>query len=141
MNVVDVNVLIALFRTDHAKHDAARAWWSEFVASGEEVVAPDLVWVGFLRIVTNARIFSEPEDFAEAWAFVEALMSNDSYAETVKAPGQMAALADICLDANCTGDLVTNAYIAAFARVLGATVVTFDRDFRLFRAVKVLELV
>ena len=43
-------------------------------------------------------------------------------------------------DAGASADLVTDAYIAAAAISLGATVVTFDRDFRRFDGLSVLEL-
>ena len=42
------------------------------------------------------------------------------------------------LDAGASADLVTDAYIAAAAISLGATVVTFDRDFRRFDGLSVL---
>lgn len=45
-----------------------------------------------------------------------------------------------CREASATANLVTDAYIAATAISLGATLVTFDRDFRRFDGLKVLEL-
>ena len=42
--------------------------------------------------------------------------------------------------AKASANLVTDAYIAAAAIALGATVVTFDRDFRRFDGLSVLEL-
>ena len=42
--------------------------------------------------------------------------------------------------ADASANLVTDAYIASAAMAMGATVVTFDRDFRRFDGLSVLEL-
>jgi uncharacterized protein len=138
--VIDVTVLIALFRRQHEHHDAARRWWDESSRSRISLTVPDLVWVGFLRIVTNRRIFDDPDDFAEAWLFTQALTSHPTYVAPAAGPRQLDGFAELCLEARCVGELITDAYIAAFARGLGAEVATFDRDFRRFRDLRVLEL-
>ncbi|KHL19314.1 hypothetical protein CLV56_2335 [Mumia flava] len=140
MNVVDANVLLALYRPDHPHHDVATAWWSDSARSGEPVTVPDLIWVAFARIVTNRRVFPVPATFAQAWRFAETVMRQPTY---LTYSGDVRALREFARIARASGasaNLVTDVYVAATATALGARVVTFDRDFRKFDGVRVTEL-
>lgn len=137
MIVVDVNVLVAAHRGDHPEHDRARAFLQGALAS-DTVIVPDLVWAGFLRIVTNRRVFPVPTPPGEAVAFIHAALS----ASTRRAPGGLElldAFLDLVLDSNAAGDLVPDAYIASTAIENGCPVATFDRDFRRFDDIRIVE--
>lgn len=140
MNVIDVNVLIALFDGGHAHHGVASEWWRETQGSGAPVTVPDVVWAGFLRIVTGRGALPVPASFEDAWAFAESLKSQPNYLSFVANPRTLEEFGSLAGSASARGDLVTDAYIAACAAAYGATVVTFDRDFRKFDEIKVHEL-
>jgi predicted nucleic acid-binding protein len=56
--VLDVSVLLAAHRRDHPHHVAAGSWLANRLADPREaVIVPDLVWVGFIRIAMNPRVF------------------------------------------------------------------------------------
>lgn len=137
MIVVDVNVLVAAHRGDHPEHDRARTFLQDALAS-DTVIAPDLVWAGFLRVVTNRRIFPVPTPLGDAVAFVRAVLS----ASTRRPPGGIElvdAFLDLALASNAAGDLVPDAYIASVAIENGCPVATFDRDFRRFDGLRIVE--
>lgn len=140
MNVLDANVLLALYRTDHPHHGTASAWWQESVSVGEPFTVPDLMWVAFTRIATNPRIFPVPATFGQAWNFVLATTQQGTYLRFASDIDLLHEFARIGAQARVTANLVTDAYLAANASALGATVVTFDRDFRRFDGVRVTEL-
>jgi hypothetical protein len=100
----------------------------------------DLIWVGFVRLVTNRRIFSHPSTADEAWEFVEAVRKQGVYIEYAAHPGLLSLFGRQVSSAGASANLVTDAYIASAAIALGATVVTFDRDFRRFDGLSVREL-
>lgn len=139
MNVLDANVLVALFRLDHEHHRAATRWWQEAVRKGSAVTVPDIVWVAFLRLTTSRRIFAVPASFGEAWSFLESMTQQGIYVGYAADPRIMAEMGRLGADVRAVGNLVTDVYIAASARMLGATVVTFDRDFRKFDGVRIVE--
>lgn len=141
MNVPDVNVLVALYRGDHPHHVAASAWWAESTEAGEPFTIPDLVWVAFARIVTNHRAVIVPATFEQAWAFAAAATAQPTYLTFAPEPRTLQEFSRLSQDARATGNLLTDAYIAATASVYGATLVTFDRDFRKFDGLRVRELV
>lgn len=141
MNVIDVNVLIALFDGDHAHHRTARDWWHGEAAAGRTFTVPDIAWVGFARIVTHRRSVETPATWAEAWAFAEALIAQPTHLRFAADARTLEEFVRLASSVAARGDLVTDAYIAACAAAYGGTVVTFDRDFRKFDGLRVTELV
>jgi toxin-antitoxin system PIN domain toxin len=140
MNVLDVNVVLALFRADHPHHRAATAWWEESLARSEPFTVPDIVWHGFARMTTNHRMFGVPATFDQAWTFARAVIAQPQHLAFTTHPRTLEEFARLATAADARGDLVTDAYIAACAAAYGGTVVTFDRDFRRFDGLRVTEL-
>ncbi len=139
MNVLDVNVLLALYRPEHTHHEPARHWWDRAQAAGEQFTVPDVVWIGFCRLVTSSRVVDTPATFEQAWQFVGAVTANDTYLTYAADPRVLGEFRRIGVESRIGSALVTDTYIAAVASSLGATVVTFDRDFRRFDGVRVHE--
>lgn len=140
MLVLDANVVVALFRPEHTHHDVARRWWLETMAAGAAFTVPDIVWAGVTRLLTNPRVFEVPATFEQAWRFAEAMMLQPSYLRAQTGSRVLDEFANLGLEVKARGDLLTDAYIAACAAAYGGTVVTFDRDFRKFDGLRVLEL-
>lgn len=139
MNIPDVNVLIALHRPDHVHHSVATAWWRGAEERGEPYSIPDVVSMGFVRIVTG-KSFEEPTTLEVAWQFLDALAERPLHIKYVNGPDTLAHCRTTSLAARARGKLLSDAYIAACAMNYGATVVTFDRDFRKFDNLRVTEL-
>jgi uncharacterized protein len=103
----DINVLVAAYRQDHTHHTAARTWLSDFLdAPGAQPLTLCMpVASGFIRLVTNAKIFPQITPAAQAVDFLDWLgeHSRTRWAQS--------------------GD-------AALAQHLGAPLVTFDKGFR-----------
>lgn len=138
MIVCDINILVAAFRTDHPEHNGALGWLTDSLNGNEPIGIPDNVWSGFLRIVTNRRIFLVPATLAEAFEFVHAV--DQSPATTrISSPLDLNILEQSCTTANAVGDLVPDAYLASLALSLGASIATYDRDFRRFDGLRIIE--
>lgn len=137
MIVLDVNVVLAAFRQDHAHHLAARPWLDRTLADGTAVVVPDSVWIGFVRLVTNAHIFEVPSTPAEAFDFVDAVRAAPSYAQVAGLDGGLAPFKQVVLSSDSWGNLVPDAYLASIALSHACPVASFDRDFRRFDGLKI----
>ena len=76
----DVNVLVAAFRRDHQHNAVALQWLGDArVACAEgrtSLTLLPMVIVGFLRLVTNRRVFIEPDSIEDAVTFVDALLDS-----------------------------------------------------------------
>lgn len=59
MIVVDVNVLLAAHLAQHPHHNVTLALLDRALTD-DAVLVPDPVWVAFVRIATNPRVFETP---------------------------------------------------------------------------------
>ena len=128
----DVNVLLAAFRPDHPHHPLAREWLDEAVmqaANGRaSLMLLGTVVTGFLRITTHPKIFRETDPLHDVSDFIDSLLSCPG----VQFQPQGASwpnLRQVCLAQQATGNLITDAWIAATVMQSGETLCTFDRDF------------
>ena len=138
MIVLDVNVLLAAFRADHAHHPLARPWLESTLSSGTPILVPDFAWVGFVRLVTNIHIFEVPSTPAEAFEFVDSICSMPSYTGIPGLSDGLTAFRELVLESDAWGNLIPDAYLASVARAHAAPIASFDRDFRRFDGVEII---
>ena len=128
----DVNVLVAAFRRDHPHHAAARKWLDSArrdCADGTETLCLlPVVAASFLRLVTNARVFVEPDSIEDAVAFIDGLLGSPGV-ELRGGGAEWPLLRGKLLAGSLRGNAVTDAWIAASSEALSEHLVTFDRDF------------
>jgi toxin-antitoxin system PIN domain toxin len=137
--VFDVTVLLATFRQDHAHHPFVRPWFDETFTAGADVIVPDFVWVGFLRIVTNTHVFEVPSTLDEASEFMSAVTTSSAYRSVAGLPAGLDVFLETCREGDARGNLVPDAYIASVARSYACPVVTLDKDFRRFDKLQIIE--
>src|SRR5687768_5144242 len=126
----DVNVLVAASRSDHPHHKVALAWLNGALAAcatGGTVEVLPMVAAGFLRLVTNPKVFTQPTP-AAAIAFLRAVL----LAQGAGMPDlgrEWSTVERLCLDLELGGNRIPDAWIAAAVTVGGYHLVTFDRGF------------
>lgn len=138
MIVVDVNVLLAAHLAEHVHHDRALRWLTDALSRPDEVVIPDLVWVGFLRIATNRRIFQVPSTIADASAFASAVDAAPGARTLPGHPDGIPAFLELCVSTDAAANLVPDTYLASIARSLACPIASFDRDFRRFDGLEII---
>jgi uncharacterized protein len=135
--LVDANVLLYAYQPRSEYHQGCRAWVEE-AFSGEEPVC--LAWVSvlaFVRISTNPRIFEAPLRTAEAVAVVSSWLARPSVSVLEAGEECWEILRELLVEAQVTGPLVMDAFLAALALENGATLATTDRDFARFPQLKI----
>lgn len=135
MLLLDVNVVLAAHRGDHAHHAAVRPWFEGLLAGDQEFTVPVPVWTSFLRLATNRRIFEVPTPRPEAFEFIAATSEQPHHLSTAPGPRHLDLVRRLCDEGDATGNLVQDAVIAAIALEYRCTVVTMDRDFARFPSV------
>ena len=128
----DINVLIAASRSDHPHHKIAYAWLVDAVAAcadGANLRLMPMVVAGFLRLVTNRKIFVQPTPILDAVAFLDALFMVPGVA-TPSLDAEWPILRQLCIDRKLAANDIPNAWLAAAVTELGEHMVTFDADFR-----------
>ena len=90
MILVDVNILVYASITTFSEHDVAHEWLDRQINGTGKVGLPWSSLIGFLRVVTNPRIFNRPFSMTLAWGQVNAWLECD----TVWTPEPAIPLAD-----------------------------------------------
>ena len=67
MILVDANILIYSHVKSFAQHEPARRWLDQQLSGSTRVGLPWASLLAFLRLVTNPRVFEQPESISDAW--------------------------------------------------------------------------
>ena len=136
MILPDINVLVYAYDQSSKHHGQAREWW-ESQLNGLQLIA--LSWVtllGFIRLLTNPRIFANPYSPAEVLAIVRTWLEQPHVKIVHPAEGHFARLAALIEQIGCAGNLTTDAHLATLAIERGLILHTTDADFSRFSGLK-----
>jgi uncharacterized protein len=130
--LVDANILVYAHVESLVQHERARRWLDTVLNGTSRVGLPWPSLLGFLRLVTNPRVFQRPASMADAWTQVCDWLDvdvawipqptdrhKDVFAALLAAPGMQA-------------NLVPDAHLAALAIEHGLVLCSTDGDFGRF---------
>lgn len=129
MIACDVNVLVNAQNVTMPDQAAYYEWLQKVMAGPEPVGISSLVFSGYVRIVTNRKIFGGPMSPEVALARVAALRSAPAFVPAEPGPRHWGIFTDLCRKADAKGNLVPDAYLAAIAIEHGCEWITADRGF------------
>jgi uncharacterized protein len=132
MRLVDVNVLVYAHRQDTVRHLDYAAWLRDLLDDPEPYGMSDLVLSGFLRIVSNPKVFSRPTPMETALDFTRLLRTQPNCVPVEPGQRHWELFTGLCRSAGVKGNLVPDAYLAALAIESGSEWITTDRDFSRF---------
>ncbi len=128
----DVNVFIYAHRPESPRHEEHRAWLSAALAGPEPFGVSEHVLAGFLRIVTNHRVYLDPTPPDAALDFCSAVLAAPAAVSVRPGARHWPIFETLCRTVGARGNLIPDAYLAALALEHGATWVTSDRGFARF---------
>jgi toxin-antitoxin system PIN domain toxin len=128
MMLVDVNVLVYAHRPEMADHVRYRKWLFEAIGGPAPFAVSELVLSGFVRVVTNPRVYKDPTPTREAIA----IRDRSNCVRLTPGPRNWAIFADLCGRSGATWNAVPDAYHAALAIEHGCEFITTDKDFGRF---------
>jgi toxin-antitoxin system PIN domain toxin len=137
MKLIDTNLLVYAYVPESEHHPTARRWLEQTLTEDEAV---GLTWhsvLGFVRIVTDARIFRVPLPLSRAVAVVDEWLQQQAVEIVLPTPRHWTALREMLLSGQAQAALASDAHVAAIAREHGAVIYTTDRDFVRFPGVRV----
>lgn len=136
MILVDTNLLVYARMSALPQHPAAWEWLDGRLNDRPRVGLPWQSILGFLRIVTNSRIFERPDSVRTAWAQVEDWLGCPNVWIPQPAEGHQAIFGRLLTHAAGGANLVPDTHLAALAIEHGLTVYSTDGDFGRFRELK-----
>ena len=132
----DVNVLLYAFREDSPRHRECHAWLQNALNGTEPVALFEPVLSAVLRIATHPGIFKPPSPRETVEAFIDTCLAAPA-AKAVRAEaGHWALFRDLCTKADCHGNLIQDAFLAAIALEHTCTFVTTDGDYARFTGLR-----
>ena len=132
MIIPDANLLIYAYQYGSAHHPLAKKWWAGCLSGSELVGLPEVILFAFLRLSTSTRVFDPPFRLEEAWDHMTSWLQQSNV--EVLRPGQshVQEVVHLLRVAGATGNLVTDAQLAAIAIEYHALLHTTDADFLRF---------
>jgi toxin-antitoxin system PIN domain toxin len=127
----DVNVWIALAYEGHQHHASATSWFARL--DGEAVYFCRFTQLGLLRLLTHPSVMREDvRNQTEAWQTYDSFLRDERVSFHAEAdPEQIeSSLRRLTANSRSLSQQWPDAYLAAFARAGGLTLVTFDRGLR-----------
>ena len=132
MILVDANLLVHAHVTAFAQHTAAREWLDERINRTAPVGLPWPSLLGFVRLISNPRIFDRPSSVTAAWQQVESWLAAESTWIPLPTDRHREVLAPLMRSAEGRANLVPDAHIAALAIEHGLVLCSTDGDFARF---------
>lgn len=136
MRLVDTNILVYAHAAGVPQHAKAKKWLDEQLNGSVLIGLPWHSLMGFIRIVSNPRVFTATTTVEQAWRQVELWLDCDPV--WIPGPGtrHRAILGQfLCREAN-TPRLVSDAHLAALAIEHGLILCSTDGDFARFQGIR-----
>jgi uncharacterized protein len=130
--LVDVNLLVYATISTSLQHATARKWLDSQFAGPGPVGLPWSSLLGYLRLVTNSRVFAPPVPMPVAWQRVTAWLGNDIAWIPQPTERHSEILGELLTSGVVQGNLVSDAHLAALAIEHGLTLCSTDSDFARF---------
>jgi hypothetical protein len=132
----DANLLLYAENIDSLHHEEARIWWDDCLSGTESV---NLCWPvlnAYLRIATNPRIQEKPLTMREAVQRVKSWFEQPCVRIVVPTDAHWEIFQSQIDESGATGNLVSDAHLAALAIEHASALYSTDRDFSRFPSLK-----
>lgn len=136
MILPDINVLVEAFRHEAPHHSSCRSWLERTVTSDNAYGISELVLAGFVRVVTNRKIFDRPDTLDEALVFTAALLRGANAVRISPGPRHWDIFTKLSREGEASGPVISDAYFAALAIEHGCEWITLDGDYARFAGLK-----
>ena len=136
MIVPDVNLLVYSANTESPMHSRSVQWLERLLSGDEPVGIPWSVSLGFLRLITNARIFPAAFSVEAALQIVDGWMARQIVIPVAPGDQHWNIVSTLLRESGTAGNLTSDAHLAALCIERGATLHSADSDFGRFRGLR-----
>jgi uncharacterized protein len=130
--LVDANLLLYAIDDTSPHNEAAGNWLTASLNGNRRVGMPWQTIGAFLRVATHPRIVANPLTSAEAWNYVNSWLAAGPVWVPPATERTAAVFRELAQRIDVTGNLVTDAQLAALAIEHGLEIHSADTDFARF---------
>lgn len=130
--LVDINVLVAAARSDHAQRLIAQKWMSDFMSHPQAADSLFLVLpgvAGFIRLLTKPRVFKVPTTSTAVLAGIQKLLEYFKVGWLEKGH-EWDSFQRLVGEKKLAGNNIPDGWLASLAISLSEPFVTFDKGFK-----------
>jgi len=128
----DANLLLYAEDSLSRHHETARKWWDSVLSGSQPVHLCWPVLNAFIRIATNPRLHKRPLTPEEAMVRVSSWLDQPCVRLVTPSANHWALLQSQIMESGATGNLISDAHLAALAIEYGSTLYSSDQDFARF---------
>ena len=132
MILVDANILLYSEDTLSDHHEAARSWWDQQLSGKDAVCLCWPVLSAFIRIGTNARLHRRPLTLSEAIDRIQSWLDQPCARLITPTENHWPVFQRMLRRGNASGNLVSDAHLAALAVEHGCELASSDSDYARF---------
>jgi len=132
MSLVDVNLLVYAWDRRAPLHETAVRWLDRKLSESARVGLPWECLLGFMRVVTNPRIYERPAPVNLAWGQVEHWLSARNAWIPLPGNRHQEILGRLLVRLGGGAKLIPDAHLAALAIEHGLDLCSTDGDFARF---------
>ena len=136
MILVDVNILVYAWDRGNPQHEVARRWLDGKLSESARVALPWDCLLGFMRVVTNPRIYQRPAPVTAAWTQVEHWLTAGNTWVPVPGNRHQEILGRLLARLGGGAKLIPDAHLAALAMEHGLELCSADGDFARFEGLR-----
>jgi uncharacterized protein len=130
--VIDANLLLYAYSAPSLKQEKAIAWLEATISGVDLVGLPWQVISAFLRIASNPKLPQLRRPVEQVALIVDAWLEQPNVRLLVPGENHWRIFRQLIVDGQASGDLVSDAQVAALTIEYGGVLHTTDRDFARF---------
>lgn len=132
MIVVDANLLLYAYDSSFPRHKEARAWLEKVFSGTQPVLLPWESIGAFARIMSNRRLPGNRFSIEEVVEMVDRWLEQPNVRPLGPGEQHWPLFRQILVEGQASGDLTSDARLAALTMECGGVLHTTDRDFARF---------
>ncbi len=136
MILVDANLLLYAENADVPQHGKAVKWWDGQLSTNPGIALCWPVLSAFVRISTNPRVFIRPLILGQSCDRVQSWLARSNVTLVSPTSKHWAVFRELMEKGQATGNLVSDAHLAALAIEHGCELQSTDADFSRFPKLK-----
>lgn len=135
MILVDANLLIYAINADSPRHPAARRWLERLLSGTREVGLAWIVILAFLRLTTHSAVLQHPLQPSTALAYLDDWLRQPCVTPVAPGAAHWPIFRSLLSATGTTGNLTSDAHLAALAIEYDCEIYSTDNDFARFPGV------
>jgi toxin-antitoxin system PIN domain toxin len=133
---VDANLLVYAFSASMPEHAASRTWLDDQLRNRVQIGLPWETCMGFVRLVSNSRLFPGASSVEAAWKQVERLLAEPSVWVPTPTRQHADLVGELIRTGNYKAQDVPDIHLAALAISHGLKLASHDKGFARFEGLR-----